>query len=113
MISRWRRMRTPPREGENMAVTELADADAAARWLRARVTGTLRSDSRLVGPGDAFMAWPGAAHDARRFVPGALAAGAAAVLVAAEGLDAFGFEDERIAALPGLKAAAGLVADGF
>lgn len=96
-----------------MAVTELADADAAARWLRERATGTLRSDSRQVCPGDAFMAWPGAAHDARRFVAGALKAGAGACLVAAEGVEAFGFDDPRIAALPGLKAAAGLVAASF
>jgi UDP-N-acetylmuramoyl-L-alanyl-D-glutamate--2,6-diaminopimelate ligase len=96
-----------------MALSHLADAEAAAHWLRARATGTLRSDSRLVRPGDAFMAWPGAAHDARRFVAGALAAGAGACLVAAEGVEAFDFDDERVAALPGLKAAAGRVADAF
>ena len=96
-----------------MALSRFDDADAAAQWLRARVTGTLRSDSRLVRPGDAFMAWPGAAHDARRFVAGALQSGAAACLVACEGVEAFGFDDERIAAVPGLKAAAGVVADRF
>lgn len=96
-----------------MALTRFDDADAAAQWLRARVTGTLRSDSRLVRAGDAFMAWPGAAHDARRFVAGALQAGAPACLVASEGVEAFGFDDERIAAVPGLKTAAGVVADRF
>jgi UDP-N-acetylmuramoyl-L-alanyl-D-glutamate--2,6-diaminopimelate ligase len=96
-----------------VALSRFDDADAAAQWLRARATGTLRSDSRLVSRGDAFMAWPGAAHDARRFVAGALASGAAACLVASEGVEAFGFDDERVAALPGLKAAAGVVADRF
>ena len=59
----------------------LAHADAAAQWLRARVAGTLRTDSRQVQPGDAFIAWPGQANDGRRFVAAALAAGAAACLV--------------------------------
>ncbi|MFZ3221415.1 MAG: Mur ligase domain-containing protein, partial [Rhodoferax sp.] len=53
----------------------------AAQWLRQRVTGTLRSDSRQLAPGDGFIAWPGAAVDARQFVAGALQQGAAACLV--------------------------------
>ena len=48
---------------------ELHTAQQAARWLRARVTGTLRTDSRKVGAGDGFLAWPGATHDARAHVP--------------------------------------------
>lgn len=92
----------------------LATAQAAADWLRARVAGTLTSDSRALRAGDGFVAWPGRQHDARRFVPQALAAGAAACLVEAEGLPALALaDDERIAALPGLKAAAGVVADRF
>jgi UDP-N-acetylmuramyl tripeptide synthase len=43
---------------------------------RQRVTGQLHADSRKVGPGDGFIAWPGAATDGRRFVPAALAQGA-------------------------------------
>jgi UDP-N-acetylmuramoyl-L-alanyl-D-glutamate--2,6-diaminopimelate ligase len=86
---------------------------AAATWLRERVTGTLRSDSRAVQAGDGFVAWPGAASDGRSFVPAALAAGAAACLVEDDGVAAFGFSDARIAALPGLKAAAGAVADAW
>ena len=86
----------------------------AADWLAARVrTGgvaTLRTDSRAVQPGDAFIAWPGYATDGRRHVPGALAAGAAACLVEAEGAEAFAFDDARIATLPGLKAATGPLA---
>ncbi len=92
----------------------LATPQAAADWLRARGAVTLTGDSRTVHAGAGFVAWPGRQHDARRHVPQALAAGAAACLVEAEGLPALALaEDERIAALAGLKAAAGLVADRF
>jgi UDP-N-acetylmuramoyl-L-alanyl-D-glutamate--2,6-diaminopimelate ligase len=91
-------------------VLEAADA---ARWLRSRVRGALRTDSRRVGAGDGFVAWPGYAVDARRFVPDAQAAGAAACLVERDGVEAFGFDDPRIASLTGLKAAAGPVADAY
>jgi Mur ligase family, catalytic domain len=87
-----------------VATTSLKSPDAAARWLRSWVTGTLRSDSRQVKPGDAFIAWPGYANDGRRFVKAALAAGATTCLVEREGLEAFAFDDARIASLPGLKA---------
>jgi MurE/MurF fusion protein len=96
-------------------VTTLATPQEAAAWLAARVAlrdgGRLRCDSRALQPGDAFIAWPGQATDGRRFVTAALAAGAAACLVEAEGVAAYGFADERIAALPGLKAATGAIAD--
>ena len=85
----------------------------AANWLAARVTGTLRCDSRAVQPGDGFVAWPGAATDGRRHVAAALAAGATACLVEDAGAAAYGFDDERIASLPALKAAAGAVADAY
>jgi UDP-N-acetylmuramoyl-L-alanyl-D-glutamate--2,6-diaminopimelate ligase len=96
-----------------MTVTALKSPDAAARWLRSWVTGTLVTDSRKVRPGDAFIAWPGQAVDGRRFVPAALAAGATTCVVERDGLEALGFDDARIASLPGLKAAAGEVADAF
>jgi UDP-N-acetylmuramoyl-L-alanyl-D-glutamate--2,6-diaminopimelate ligase len=86
---------------------------AAARWLRSWVTGTLRTDSRRVQPGDGFIAWPGYATDGRRFVQAALDAGAATVLVEAEGVEAYGFTDARIGALPRLKAATGAIADAY
>jgi len=93
----------------------LANATEAAAWLAARVQlnagAMLRSDSRAVRPGDGFVAWPGHASDGRRYLPQALAAGAAACLVEAEGAAAFDLHDERIATLHGLKAAAGAVAD--
>ena len=66
------------------------------------------------GRGDAFIAWPGYASDGRRFVAAALAAGASACLVEAEGVEAFGFDgDPRVGALRGLKAAAGDIASRF
>jgi MurE/MurF fusion protein len=90
-----------------------ATATDAAAWLAARVRGRLRTDSRAVQPGDAFIAWPGHARDGRSFVPAALAARATACLVESEGLAAFGFDDPRISALHGLKAETGAVADAF
>jgi UDP-N-acetylmuramoyl-L-alanyl-D-glutamate--2,6-diaminopimelate ligase len=96
-----------------VAVTALKSPDAAARWLRSWVSGTLTTDSRKVQPGDAFIAWPGATIDGRRFVPAALAAGAATCVVERDGLEAHGFDDARIASLPGLKGEAGVVADAF
>lgn len=96
-----------------MPLTQLKSPDAAARWLQEWVRGTLRTDSRQVRPGDAFIAWPGYATDGRRFVPAALAAGAATCLVERDGVDAFGFDDARVAALPGLKAATGGIAHAY
>jgi UDP-N-acetylmuramoyl-L-alanyl-D-glutamate--2,6-diaminopimelate ligase len=87
----------------------------AADWLKSRVRGVLHADSRPVGAGDGFVAWPGAATDGRRHVAAALAQGAAACLVEAEGAEAFGFDagDERIARYAGLKAATGPIAAAF
>ena len=94
-------------------VQKLRSPEAAVAWLRQRGARGLASDSRRVRPGDAFLAWPGQAHDARRFVASSLAAGASACLVEADGLGAFAITDERIAALRGLKGAAGLIAGEF
>ena len=96
-----------------MTITALKSPDAAARWLRAWVTGTITTDSRKVRAGDGFIAWPGAATDGRRFVASALAAGATTCLVERDGLEVFSFDDARIASLPGLKAATGAIADAF
>lgn len=96
-----------------MALTLLQSPQAAARWLGEGVTGALRTDSRLVHSGDAFIAWPGYATDGREFVAAALRAGAARCLVEAAGADAFGFTDARVAALPDLKAATGAIADEY
>ncbi|MBA3598494.1 MAG: UDP-N-acetylmuramoyl-L-alanyl-D-glutamate--2,6-diaminopimelate ligase [Methylibium sp.] len=94
-------------------LTELASPQAAASWLHAGTRGRLRTDSREVRHGDAFIAWPGHVTDGRRFVGDALAAGAALCLVEAEGVEAHGFDDARIGALASLKAATGPIADLF
>ena len=85
----------------------------AARWLRLRVRGTLCTDSRRVRAGDGFIAWPGAASDARRFVPEVLARGAAACLVEWQGVEPFGFDDVRVAACSTLKANSGPIAAAY
>ncbi len=90
--------------------TLLPSAPDAVHWLRARGVARLRTDSRAVQSGDAFIAWPGHAQDGRAFVPAALAAGAAACLVEADGIEAFALGDERVAAVQGLKAASGALA---
>jgi UDP-N-acetylmuramyl-tripeptide synthetase len=84
--------------------------EAAALWLRERVTGELRTDSRLVQAGDGFVAWPGAATDARQHVATALALGATACLVEQTGVAPYGFDDERVASYSQLKAASGPIA---
>ncbi len=91
----------------------LQTPQAVADWLCGRVTGQLQCDSRRIRPGDAFVAWPGAATDGRRFVAQALQDGAMAALVEQDGVDAFGFADERVAVVPGLKALAGPIASAW
>ncbi len=85
----------------------------AAQWLRSRVHGRLQTDSRQVGAGDGFIAWPGAARDGRQFVPVALAQGATACLVERTGAEPYGFADARIATYAGLKAASGPIAAAY
>lgn len=93
-----------------MTLRQLHSLDEAAQWLCERVTGTLWADSRNAGPGDGFIAWPGAATDGRRYVGAALAAGVAACLVEHLDSQAYGFSDDRIASYAGLKAATGPLA---
>jgi UDP-N-acetylmuramoyl-L-alanyl-D-glutamate--2,6-diaminopimelate ligase len=104
-------------------LTKLKSPGAAARWLSEWVTGTLRTDSRQVQPGDAFIAWPGYATDGRQYARAALDAGASTVLVEDQGIEAFGFDTDghagfihgnaRIGTLPSLKAATGPIAAQF
>lgn len=94
----------------------LGGRDQALAFLRERGVTVLAADSRALTAGQGYVAWPGYASDPRAHVAGALAAGAAAVLVDAEGLHAWqgaGWDAERVAALPGLKAAAGPLADAL
>ncbi|GKS99077.1 UDP-N-acetylmuramoyl-L-alanyl-D-glutamate--2, 6-diaminopimelate ligase [Acidovorax sp. SUPP3434] len=88
----------------------LTSVHDAVQWLAARVTGTLQTDSRLIQPGDGFIAWPGAATDGRAHVGDALARGAMACLVEHEGIEAFHFADAPVVALRGLKAITGTLA---
>ena len=96
-----------------MSLTRLKSPAAAARWLKSWVTGTLRTDSRAVQPGDGFIAWPGHSQDGRGFVASALAAGAGTCLVEEKEVDAFGFDDARIATLKSMKNATGPIAAAF
>ena len=89
----------------------------AARWLRQRVTGRLCTDSRLVKAGDAFLAWPGAQHDGRRYVTEVLARGAAACLVDDSGWTdlepQFTADSEHLMGYAHLKAASGPIAAAY
>lgn len=87
-------------------------SDAVA-WLKAHRAQRLVCDSRQVQPDDAFIAWPGSGQDARRYVADSLQAGAAACLIEAEGVEAWGFQDPRIATIQGLKTQAGEIASEF
>ena len=96
----------------------LHNVPEAAQWLHSRVTGELRTDSRMVKPGDAFIAWPGAATDGRQYLAQALHQGAAACLMEAQGCESWlgGLEPDALqalAAMPGLKANTGPVADAY
>ena len=98
----------------NAGMARLESREAAHAWLLLRKTRALAADSRRVESGDAFVAWPGHASDGRQYVAAALAAGASACLVEADGVEAFGFAaDSRVGALRGLKAAAGDIASRF
>ena len=96
----------------------LQTPDQAALWLRERVTGSLRTDNRKVQINDGFIAWPGAAHDARRFVPIALEQGASACVIEETGADVFDWTGvphihDRVASYSGLKSACGPIAASF
>ena len=94
-------------------ITQLQTPQEAANWLHARVSGILATDSRRVQAGDGFIAWPGAAADARQYVGDALQTGAGACLVEMGGIEAYNFGDSSIAAYLGLKAAAAPIAAAY
>jgi UDP-N-acetylmuramyl-tripeptide synthetase len=98
-----------------MTLRQLESVTEALGWFAERGVRALTTDSRKVAPGDAFIAWPGYAVDGRQFVPQALAAGARACLVEADGAQGFEFlkSAEGVAAMQGLKANTGLLASGF
>jgi UDP-N-acetylmuramoyl-L-alanyl-D-glutamate--2,6-diaminopimelate ligase len=79
-----------PRKNKRVAIRA---PHPAAQWLQQTVSSSaqLTSDSRAVQPGDVFIAIKGAQFDGRRFVPDAIARGAAAVIYDAT---AFAWQDE-------------------
>ncbi|MES2512401.1 MAG: UDP-N-acetylmuramoyl-L-alanyl-D-glutamate--2,6-diaminopimelate ligase [Pseudomonadota bacterium] len=93
--------------------TRLQTPIEAANWLRSRVTGNLWTDSRKVGEGDGFIAWPGAATDARRYVRDVMTAGAQACLVEDDGAAGFDLAGEKVATYAGLRAAAAPIAAAY
>ena len=93
--------------------TRLYTPEQAAAWLRGHVRGHLLTDSRKLAAGDGFIAWPGAASDARQFVGGVLATGASACLAEEDGASSFDFHDDRVATYAGLKAASGPIAAAY
>lgn len=94
-------------------ITHLHSALDLARWLQASGARGVSSDSRRLQASDAFLAWPGAAQDSRRYVAGALEQGAVACVVELDGVEPYGFNDERVAAVAGLKALSGEIASLF
>ena len=84
-------------------------------WLRATLPSgaALQSDSRQVRPGDAFFAFPGLRTDGRGFVADALARGAAAIVVEADGAAPLQDAGAPMRACAGLRTLAGSIASAF
>ena len=94
-------------------MADFTTPEQAVAWLRACGVQSLTTDSREAGPTDAFIAWPGAATDPRRFVASALAQGAAACVVEQAGAEAYAWDAERVGAYANLKAGSGPIAAEF
>jgi UDP-N-acetylmuramyl-tripeptide synthetase len=99
------------------AVRTFQHVGEALDWLRGHVPTGVCADHRHLSAGQALLAWPGGRFDPRTQVEAAVKAGAVACLVEAEGIEAFEAAWSadaavlaRVAALPGLKAQAGLLA---
>ena len=95
-----------------MSTATAADFDAAELLRRLNVViSRISSDSRRLGPGDAFAAYPGTHQDGRAYIPDAIARGAGAIL-----WETKGFQWNRAWTLPHLpieelKAKLGFIAD--
>jgi UDP-N-acetylmuramyl-tripeptide synthetase len=97
-----------------LQIRQLESIDAALGWLAERGVRALTTDSRRLNAGDAFIAWPGYATDGRQFVPAALADGASACLVEADGASEFeSLEGAAIASMSRLKQNTGPLASRF
>jgi UDP-N-acetylmuramoyl-L-alanyl-D-glutamate--2,6-diaminopimelate ligase len=87
-----------------------------SQWLLDHATSgaDLVSDSRRVRKGDVFVAYPGQTHDGRAYIDQALAAGAAALIVEADGFDAAGRHfDVPVLQVSQLKRSAGEIASAY
>ena len=81
-------------------------------WLRAAAgKAQLSSDSRTIGAGDAFLAYPGDSADGRSYIPQAIARGAAAVLYEEKAFQWNPAWQLPHLAVPDLKRVAGFVAN--
>ena len=95
-----------------MNIATVADFDAAELLGRLSAPiSRISSDSRRLGPGDAFAAYPGAHRDGRAYIPDVIARGAGAILWETQG-----FHWNRAWKLPHLpidelKAKLGFIAD--
>ncbi len=97
-----------------MDLHALQSVSEALAWLAERGTRALVTDSRRVGAGDAFMAWPGLAVDGRGYLSQALQAGAVACLIEQEGAQGHALAGHpAVACMAGLKAHAGELAHAF
>ena len=91
----------------------MTSAEQAAIWLRAQGCTHLVAHHQLVSPGSGLLAWPGHRFDPRSQISTALANGALACLIEAQGATVDPALAGQIATLPQLKAQAGLVASAF
>lgn len=89
--------------------------DQLSDWLHRHLpqTGRLTADSRRVRSGDAFFALRGARHDGTAFIPQALAAGAAAIVLEADDAVPLGELPVPVCQVPTLKARLGEVAADY
>jgi len=102
----------PPLLKPDPIFDEAARAQVAIDAAGVRYTG-VAMDSRLVKPGDLFIAYPGGSTDGRNFIPQALAAGAVMVAWEPAGFD--WNPDWNVANVPvdGLRRYVGLIAEHF
>ena len=96
-------------------IQNLTNYSEASQWLKSKTQGSLCGDSRVIQAGDAFIAWPGYAQDARAYVNSALNKGAKACLVEKVGVEAYNqnWDESLVATYQGLKADGGLIADAY